>query len=241
MVRDRSEAEDHVAGVFNYVADAGRGRNVNMDQPLVGRRWIGPKDILKTATINLAAKVFGLFFVMLLVSCSGGPTDENVRDAMEGAFEAIDVLPIDFDESALEKFHYRDNVTISKHNDDYTLILDISFGLNRDSGRMDLELLWTYDGYIEPKSGNALYGTTTITGFGNIYDNSYSEEDISAKCDLNYSGGKVESLSFTLDEAAMAKNEMPDLLVNGAPYVFSVQPEYSPFIRQAISFMRSKP
>jgi hypothetical protein len=190
---------------------------------------------------HLNRGIIVLFFALLLVSCSSGPTDQNVWDAMEGGFHALDLVPTELDESMLDKFNYRDDVTISNHNDDYTISQDIKFELDRDSGRLDLELLWTYDGYIEPKSGNALYGTTIFTGFGNIYDNSFSEDDIIIKCDLNYSGGKVETLSFTLDKEAISKQEIPDLLVNGTPFAFSVQPEYSSFIKQAMSFIRLQP
>jgi hypothetical protein len=228
IVRDRGAAEDNAAFSFKYSEDARRTLNVD----------IGQDNFFALTSKQLAAKAIVMFFVILLMSCSSGPTDENVWEAMEFPFEAIDLLPMDFDESVMNKFNYRDDVAISNYNDDYTLNQDIKFTLNRNNGRMDLEVVLTYDGYVEPKSGNALYGTTVITGFGNVYKNTFSEDDVIIKCDLNYSAGKVETLSFTLDRDAILKQEIADLLVNGAPYAFTDRSGYSSFLKQAISNMR---
>jgi hypothetical protein len=45
-----------------------------------------------------------LFCMMRVVSRSNGPTEKDVRNVMEGPFEAIGVPPMDFDESTPGKF-----------------------------------------------------------------------------------------------------------------------------------------
>ena len=109
---------------------------------------------------------------------------------------------------------------MSSTNQDLTLHQDGIFNLDRNNGILDMEVMWTLDGYPAPHSGNLVSGTVVLWCAGNLRGRAASLQDMEVLFDLSVLGGKIESIVFAINDQHVENGTIPDVIVNGKQFVF---------------------
>ncbi|MBL0714831.1 MAG: hypothetical protein JJV98_14140 [Desulfosarcina sp.] len=188
--------------------------------------------------VKSAMLILALLSVIVTIACSSGPSEKEVKATLEGVLAVLDILPDGLNEGVAAGFQDSDVVEFTFNNEDFTIVQDARLDLNRDSGQLNMEMVWILEDYEDPQSGHALNGTIALSSSGNILEQSTSDEELELAFDLNFSGGAVRSVAFIINQDDMASETIPNLMVNGQPYTFAENISLSTLVSKGFSALR---
>jgi hypothetical protein len=165
---------------------------------------------------HVALVITSIAMALSLVSCSFfGPSDEEIVEALNGAFAGFHSVPIMEDHVAL-KFRHQDTVEVSYENDAKTITQSATLVLDRAKSYLSCKGECTFNNYSDEKSRFLMTGTISYD-FGGYVDRPANLKDCELVFHMKYKGGgrKVESIEFKLNEAIYASGRFPRFLVNG--------------------------
>jgi hypothetical protein len=147
-----------------------------------------------------------------------GPSDEEVTKALVGAINGLKEVP-GFQQSDAEQFRYRNTADLFNTNEEKTISQKTTFTIDREDKSLSCEGVCQFDDYADADSGNTINGTIEYQMQGSI-DSRGKDVQKTFDFNLQFTGGAVESIVFTIGEDFVQKGIRPELLVNGKPYKF---------------------
>jgi hypothetical protein len=146
-----------------------------------------------------------------------GPSDEEVQKAIIAAFNGFTEVPI-IQPADADQFRYSNSATLRNANADETISQEVHMVIDRANGNLAFDGVCQFDEYNDPSTGNTISGSIDYQMKGSFEGN--DELAINFVFDLQYAGGAVESITFSIDETFDPVDTLPDLLVNGTSYKF---------------------
>lgn len=164
-----------------------------------------------------------ILFVMLccIAGCGlFGPSDDDVIAAVDPALSAFSSLSIEEDD-LISQLQYQDTAELSYENVYQTVMQNLTFHLDKAEMFLSCNGVCTLDSYYDEKTGYMISGTIEYNWKGHIENQSDLTGEMVFK--MEYSGGPVESVTFSINEQIAQGTQQPHIYVNGKEHVFDSQ------------------
>jgi hypothetical protein len=164
--------------------------------------------------------IFAGFLIFATVSCSGffGPSDEDVKNAIDAAVKGMMTVPFSKKLDA-DQFRYSDTADLYDANADETVTQDVTVSLDTEARYLTFEGICSFYDFVDTASGNTINGQINYQFEGSVQKGA-NDFQMVFEFDLAFEGGKVESIAFTIDENFNDPDYRPEILVNGSAYQF---------------------
>jgi len=178
---------------------------------------IGAKTTMKKIT-------FGIISYAMLCCIAGcglfGPSDEDVIAAVNPAMAAFASLSID-DEDLVSQLQYQDSTELSYENEYQTVMQQMTFQLDKEKMFLSLNGVCTLDDYHDEASGYLMSGTIEYDVSG--YIENQSDLTLEMVYKMEYQGGTVKSITFSMNDQTIQGTHQPLIYVNGKEHEFDSQ------------------
>lgn len=164
-----------------------------------------------------------ILFVMLccIAGCGlFGPSDDDVIAAMNPAMAAFMSLNVE-DDDLTSQLQYQDTAKLTYENEFETVMQQMTFQLDRAEMFLSLNGVCTLDDFYDEKTGYLMSGTIEYDLSGHIENQADLTMEMVFK--MEYTGGPVESITFSADDQTIEGRRQPLIYVNGKEHVFDSQ------------------
>ncbi|WP_319523318.1 hypothetical protein [uncultured Desulfosarcina sp.] len=160
------------------------------------------------------------FLIFATVNCSGlfGPSDEDVKNAIDAAVKGMMTVPFS-EKLHTDQFIYSNTADLYDANADETITQDVTVSLDTEARYLTFEGVCSFYDFVDAASGNTINGQINYQFEGSVKKGA-NDFQMVFEFDLAFEGGKVESIAFIFDENFNDPAYRPEILVNGSAYTF---------------------
>ena len=108
---------------------------------------------------------------------------------------------------------------VNNTNAEETVTQDVTVSLDTEARYLTFEGVCSFYDFFDAASGDTINGQINYQFEGSVKKGA-SDFQMVFEFDLQFEGGKVESIAFTIDENFDPSDNQPEILVNGSAYQF---------------------
>ena len=173
-----------------------------------------------------------LFIVLLLITCAAGcdllgPSKENINAAMEAAMRGLQASSVKENMEIKNQYANAADFTFTKQ--DQTVIHDMSLTVN-ENNNANIVGECRFEDFVDTATDYTING---VFSYGLVYPNISNPRKFHGEMswEMDYSGGKIDTLDFYLTVDEQGKVEEAYAIANGKEIDFTMEKKVHNFLK----------